>query len=122
MDCVSASADCIRCAARKPGTISRGGIARRIAARINDAEEREDARIVALKQAAKAQPKAAYDLGLRYFRGDGVRQDSYQARKWMRDAAERDRPRRQGIEEAARVRAQGEEGRRRRLEMAHAMA
>ncbi|MCU9956043.1 sel1 repeat family protein [Burkholderia sp. BKH01] len=55
----------------------------------DDAEDREDPRIVALKQAAKAQPKAAYDLGLRYFRGDGVRQDSYQALKWMRDAAER---------------------------------
>ncbi|HHT8990295.1 TPA: tetratricopeptide repeat protein, partial [Burkholderia cenocepacia] len=38
---------------------------------------------------AKTQPKAAYDLGLRYFRGDGVRQDSYQALKWMREAAER---------------------------------
>ncbi len=36
----------------------------------DDAEDREDARIVVLKQAAKAQPKAAYDLGLRYFRGD----------------------------------------------------
>ncbi|WP_174416739.1 hypothetical protein [Burkholderia diffusa] len=35
----------------------------------DDAEDREDARIVVLKQAAKAQPKAAYDLGLRYFRG-----------------------------------------------------
>jgi TPR repeat protein len=55
----------------------------------DDAEDREDPRIAALKQAAKAQPKAAYDLGLRYFRGDGVRQDSYQALKWMRDAAER---------------------------------
>ncbi|MEN8514377.1 sel1 repeat family protein [Burkholderia sp. MS455] len=55
----------------------------------DDAEDREDPRIVALKEAAKAQPKAAYDLGLRYFRGDGVRQDSYQALKWMRDAAER---------------------------------
>ncbi|TXG13255.1 sel1 repeat family protein [Burkholderia territorii] len=54
-----------------------------------DADDREDPRIVALKQTAKTQPKAAYDLGLRYFRGDGVRQDSYQALKWMRDAAER---------------------------------
>ncbi|RXV68959.1 sel1 repeat family protein [Burkholderia stabilis] len=55
----------------------------------DDSEDREDPRIVSLKQAAKTQPKAAYDLGLRYFRGDGVRQDSYQALKWMRDAAER---------------------------------
>nr|WP_275934586.1 tetratricopeptide repeat protein [Burkholderia semiarida] len=45
--------------------------------------------MAALKQTAKTQPKAAYDLGLRYFRGDGVRQDSYQALKWMREAAER---------------------------------
>ncbi|WP_257818772.1 tetratricopeptide repeat protein [Burkholderia glumae] len=55
----------------------------------DDAAEPEDPRITALKQTAKTQPKAAYDLGLRYFRGDGVRQDSYQALKWMRDAAER---------------------------------
>ncbi|KAG8148405.1 hypothetical protein BFF94_038415, partial [Burkholderia catarinensis] len=40
-----------------------------------DSEDREDPRIAALKQTAKTQPKAAYDLGLRYFRGDGVRQD-----------------------------------------------
>lgn len=49
----------------------------------------EDPRIAALKDAAKREPKAAYDLGLRYFRGDGVRQDSYQALNWMREAAER---------------------------------
>ena len=55
----------------------------------DDSDDRDDPRIVSLKQAAKTQPKAAYDLGLRYFRGDGVRQDSYQALKWMRDAAER---------------------------------
>ena len=42
-----------------------------------------------LEQIAKQDPRAAYDLGLRYFRGDGVRQDSYQALQWMRDAAER---------------------------------
>lgn len=38
---------------------------------------------------AEKDPRAAYDLSLRYFRGDGVRQDSYQALKLMRDAAER---------------------------------
>ena len=48
----------------------------------------EDPRIAALKEVAKREPKAAYDLGLRYFRGDGVRQDSYQALTWMREAAE----------------------------------
>ncbi|MBO1855685.1 SEL1-like repeat protein, partial [Burkholderia cenocepacia] len=52
----------------------------------DEAEDREEPRIAALKQTAKTQPKAAYDLGLRYFRGDGVRQDSYQALKWMREA------------------------------------
>lgn len=48
----------------------------------------DDPRIAALKEVAKKEPKAAYDLGLRYFRGDGVRQDSYQALTWMREAAE----------------------------------
>jgi len=48
-----------------------------------------DRRIAALEEAAHKDPRAAYDLGLRYFRGDGVRQDSYQALQWMRDAAER---------------------------------
>jgi TPR repeat protein len=46
-------------------------------------------RLAALKAKAEKDPRAAYDLGLRYFRGDGVRQDSYQALQWMRDAAER---------------------------------
>ncbi|MFM0738238.1 sel1 repeat family protein [Paraburkholderia xenovorans] len=48
-----------------------------------------DGRIAALKQAGETNPRAAYDLGLRYFRGDGVPQDSYQALVWMRKAAER---------------------------------
>ncbi|OTP70864.1 TPR protein, SEL1 subfamily [Caballeronia sordidicola] len=52
----------------------------------NDADT--DGRITALKSAAQKEPRAAYDLGLRYFRGDGVRQDSYQALVWMRKAAE----------------------------------
>ncbi|MGD7187630.1 tetratricopeptide repeat protein [Ralstonia pseudosolanacearum] len=50
----------------------------------------DDPRIAALREVAKKEPKAAYDLGLRYFRGDGVRQDSYQALTWMREAAEHD--------------------------------
>ncbi len=45
--------------------------------------------IAALSELAKKDPRAAYDLSLRYFRGDGVRQDSYQALQTMRDAAER---------------------------------
>ena len=46
-------------------------------------------RIPSLEAFAAKDPRAAYDLGLRFFRGDGVKQDSYQALKWMRDAAER---------------------------------
>lgn len=38
---------------------------------------------------AGTDPQAAYDLGLRYFRGDGVPEDSYQALQWMREAASR---------------------------------
>lgn len=52
----------------------------------DSATEQQAAKLIAL---AEKDPRAAYDLGLRYFRGDGVRQDSYQALKWMRDAAER---------------------------------
>jgi len=54
----------------------------------DSASEREAPRITALKEVAKTEPRAAYDLGLRYFRGDGVTQDSYQALVWMRVAAE----------------------------------
>ena len=48
-----------------------------------------EGRIPALEELARKDPRAAYDLGLRFFRGDGVRQDSYRALQWMRDAAER---------------------------------
>ncbi|HEY0295399.1 MAG TPA: sel1 repeat family protein [Bordetella sp.] len=48
----------------------------------------DDGRIAALENIAKQTPRAAYDLGLRYFRGDGVPQDSYKAITWMRAAAE----------------------------------
>ncbi|WP_347555692.1 sel1 repeat family protein [Robbsia sp. KACC 23696] len=48
----------------------------------------EDARIAALQRAAETNPRAAYDLGLRYFRGDGIGQNSYQAIVWMRKSAE----------------------------------
>jgi uncharacterized protein len=46
-------------------------------------------KIAALEVLAKNDPRAAYDLALRFFRGDGVRQDNYLSIKWMRDAAER---------------------------------
>lgn len=49
----------------------------------------DDGRIAALEQLAEREPAAAYDLGLRYFRGDGVRQDGYKAITWMRSAADR---------------------------------
>jgi uncharacterized protein len=48
-----------------------------------------DGKIAALEELAKSDPRAAYDLALRLFRGDGVRQDSYRSIKWMREAAER---------------------------------
>lgn len=46
-------------------------------------------RIEALQAHATEDPRAAFDLGLRFFRGDGVRRDTYQALSWMRMAAER---------------------------------
>ena len=48
----------------------------------------EQISITTLQELAKNDPKAAYDLSLRYFRGDGIPQDSYQALLTMRDAAE----------------------------------
>jgi len=54
-----------------------------------DNNPEETRRLDALKDVASKDPRAAFDLGLRFFRGDGVRQDSYQALVWMRDAAER---------------------------------
>jgi len=55
----------------------------------NGVDAEQDARIQSLENLARRDPRAAYDLGLRFFRGDGVRQDSYRALVWMRDAAER---------------------------------
>lgn len=52
-------------------------------------EEANNQKIAALEEIAKKDPSAAYDLALRLFRGDGVRQDSYHSVQWMRDAAER---------------------------------
>jgi uncharacterized protein len=46
-------------------------------------------KIAALEELAKNDPRAAYDLALRLFRGDGVHQDSYRSIKWMREAAEK---------------------------------
>lgn len=46
-------------------------------------------RMAALTALAERDPKAAYDLGLRLLRGDGVERNSYQAIEWMRKAGDR---------------------------------
>ena len=45
-------------------------------------------RLQALTDLAEKNPKAAYDLGLRYLRGDGVSQNGFQAIEWLRKAGE----------------------------------
>ncbi|MDR2186770.1 MAG: sel1 repeat family protein [Azonexus sp.] len=55
---------------------------------VDNGADREDPRIAQLKEIAENNAKAAHDLGLRYYRGDGVRRDSYQALLWMRKAGE----------------------------------
>ena len=40
-----------------------------------DDNPEETKRVAALEDLARKDPRAAYDLGLRFFRGDGVRQD-----------------------------------------------
>lgn len=45
-------------------------------------------RLAALTDLAGKDPRAAYDLGLRYFRGDGVEKNSYLALEWMRKAGD----------------------------------
>ena len=49
----------------------------------------QNPKLLALEAMAAKDPRAAYDLGLRFFRGDGVKKDGYLAIKWMRDAGER---------------------------------
>ena len=46
-------------------------------------------RMAALTALAERDPKAAYDLGLRLLRGDGVERNTYQAIEWMRKAGGR---------------------------------
>lgn len=46
-------------------------------------------RMAALAALAERDPKAAYDLGLRLLRGDGVERNTYQAIEWMRKAGDR---------------------------------
>jgi uncharacterized protein len=57
-----------------------------------DDHPEETRRLAALTDVASKDPRAAYDLALRYFRGDGVRRDSYQALQWMREAGDRGVP------------------------------
>jgi uncharacterized protein len=57
-----------------------------------DDNPEETRRLAALANIASKDPRAAYDLALRYFRGDGVKRDSYMAIKWMREAGDRGVP------------------------------
>lgn len=54
-----------------------------------DTDPQQAQRLKALSELARQDARAAYDLGLRYYRGDGVEQNSYQAIEWMRSAGER---------------------------------
>lgn len=54
-----------------------------------DEDPEETQRVAQLTELAKKDPRAAYDLGLRYFRGDGIERNSYQAIQWMRRAGDR---------------------------------
>ena len=45
-------------------------------------------RLAALSQLAEKNPKAAYDLALRFLRGDGVERNSFQAIEWLRNAGD----------------------------------
>jgi TPR repeat protein len=58
----------------------------------HDEHPEETRRLAALADVASKDPRAAYDLALRYFRGDGVPRDGYQALQWMREAGERGVP------------------------------
>ncbi len=48
----------------------------------------EEGAIAALREMAKTDPAAAYDMGLRYLRGDGVPQNSYRGLQSLRMAGE----------------------------------
>jgi TPR repeat protein len=54
-----------------------------------DDNPEETRRLAALTSIAAQDPRAAFDLGMRFLRGDGVRQDGHQAIQWMREAGER---------------------------------
>lgn len=54
-----------------------------------DDNPEETKRLAALSEIAAKDPRAAYDLGLRLLRGDGVRADGFKALKWLREAGDR---------------------------------
>ena len=58
----------------------------------HDDNPEETRRLSALADIARKDPRAAYDLALRHYRGDGVKRDSYQAIRWMREAGDRGVP------------------------------
>ena len=51
--------------------------------------EEDDGRMAALEAEAEKNPLAAYDLSLRFFRGDGVPRNTFKAVTWMRRAADK---------------------------------
>jgi len=55
---------------------------------INDNPE-ETRRLNGLVNIVKKDSRAAFDLGMRYLRGDGVRMDGHQALQWLREAGEK---------------------------------
>ena len=55
-------------------------------------EEDPDGILPILEAEAEADPRAAFDLAMRYMRGDGIRQNSYKAVQWMREAGARGDP------------------------------
>jgi TPR repeat protein len=61
---------------------------RRIATFTPAGPSESDRRMEALAQKAEGNPNAAYDLGLRLLRGDGVERNTYQALQWMRKAGD----------------------------------
>jgi uncharacterized protein len=54
-----------------------------------DDNPEETQRLKALSDIAAKDPRAAFDLGMRLLRGDGVRMDGHQALRWLREAGER---------------------------------
>ena len=65
--------------------MARGEVGRN---RMPEPMTQDEIRAQALEAKAADDPRAAFDLALRFFRGDGVKRDSYKAVTWMRKAAE----------------------------------